>query len=125
MATSVKEHAESNIFHTERYELLKGAVILGANSSGKSNFIKAVSTMRRLVLRSFEQSSADELGITPFLLSTKTENNPSFFEVVFLIENVRYRFGFEVDGRRVHAEWLFEAQKLAEKPLFIREQDGI
>ncbi len=125
LATSIKEHAESNIFHTERYDLLKGAVIFGANSSGKSNFIKAMSTMRRLVLRSFEQSSADELGITPFLLSTKTENNPSFFEVVFLIENVRYRYGFEVDGRRVHAEWLFEAQKLAEKPLFIREQDGI
>ena len=125
LATSIKEHVENNLFHTERYDLLKGSVIFGANSSGKSNFIKAMSTMRRLVLQSFEQSSADELGITPYLLSTETENAPSFFEAVFLIDNVRYRYGFEIDNRHVQSEWLFEAQKLAEKPLFLREQDGI
>jgi AAA15 family ATPase/GTPase len=65
------------------------------------------------------------LDITPFLLHTETENAPSFFETVFLINNTRYRYGFEVDDKAVHAEWLFEAQKQAEKPLFIRQQDGI
>lgn len=124
-ATAIKEHADANIFSAERYDLLKGAVIYGANASGKSNFIKAMSTMRRLILQSFEQSSADELDITPFLLSTKTEKAPSSFETVFLIDNIRYRYGFEVDDRIVHAEWLFEVQRQAEKPLFIREQDGI
>jgi hypothetical protein len=116
---------ETNIFSTERYDLLKGAVIYGANASGKSNFIKAMSAMRRLVLQSFEQSSADELDIVPFLLNTETENAPSLFEAVFLIDNIRYRYGFEVTNVDVHAEWLFEAQKQAEKPLFIREKDGI
>ena len=81
--------------------------------------------MRRLVLFSFEKSSAEELGITPFLLSTETENAPSLFEVVFLIDNVRYRYGFEVDDKGVHTEWLYEATKQAEKSLFIREKDGI
>jgi AAA15 family ATPase/GTPase len=81
--------------------------------------------MRRLVLQSFEQSSTDELNITPFLLHMETENAPSFFEAVFLINSIRYRYGFEVDNKVVHAEWLFEAQKQAEKPLFIRQQDGI
>ena len=124
-AASIKEHVDTNIFSTERYDLLKGAVIYGANASGKSNLIKAMSTMRRLVLQSFEQSSADELDITPFLLSTETEKEPSFFEAVFLIDNVRYRYGFEVDDHRVHAEWLFEAPKQTERPLFIREKEGI
>lgn len=124
-AASIKEHVDTNIFSTERYDLLKGAVIYGANASGKSNLIKAMSTMRRLVLQSFEQSSADELDIIPFLLSTETEKEPSFFETVFLIDNVRYRYGFEVDDHRIHAEWLFEALKQTERPLFIREKEGI
>jgi AAA15 family ATPase/GTPase len=124
-ATSIKEHIDTNIFSTERLDLLKGAVIYGANASGKSNFIRAMSTMRRLVLQSFDQSSTDELDVAPFLLSTETEKAPSFFEAVFIIDNVRYRYGFEVNNKRVHAEWLFEAPKNAEKPMFLREYDGI
>lgn len=124
-ATSIKEHVDTNIFSTERRDLLKGAVIYGANASGKSNFIKAMSTMRRVVLQSFERSSADELDVTPFLLSTETEKSPSLFETVFIIDNIRYRYGFELNNKRIHAEWLFEAQKIAEKPMFLRENDGI
>src|SRR5690606_10936173 len=112
-ATSIKEHVDTNIFSTERRDLLKGAVIYGANASGKSNFIRAMSTMRRLVLHSFDQSSTDELDVTPFLLSTETEKAPSLFEAIFIINNIRYRYGFEVDDKKVHAEWLFEASKIA------------
>ena len=124
-ATSIKEHIGTNIFSTVRWDLLKGAVIYGANASGKSNFIRAMSTMSRLVLQSFEQSSTDELDIIPFLLNTDTEKSPSFFEAVFIIDNIRYRYGFEVDDKQVRAEWLFEAPKNTEKPLFVREEDGI
>lgn len=66
MATAIKEQIDTNVYSSERYDLLKVAVIYSANASGKSNFIRAISTMRRLVLQSFEQSSADELDITPF-----------------------------------------------------------
>lgn len=125
LATSIKEHVDTNIFSTERYELLKGAIIYGANASGKSNMIKAMSTMTRLVLRSFDLSSTGDLDIAPFLLNTETEKEPSFFEAIFLIDNVRYRYGFEVDNYSVRAEWLFEAVKNAEKPLFLREEEGI
>lgn len=125
LATSIKEHLDTNIFSTERYDLLKGAIIYGANASGKSNMIKAMATMRRLVLQSFEQSSADDLDITPFLLNTESEKEPSFFEAVILIDNIRYRYGFEVNNTSIQAEWLFEAKKNAEKPLFLREEEGI
>jgi AAA15 family ATPase/GTPase len=125
LATSIKDHRETNIFSTEKYSLLKGAVIYGANASGKSNFIRAMSTMWRLVSQSFEKSSTGELGITPFLLNTETENAPSFFEVVFLINDIRYRYGFEVDNTAVYSEWLYEATVRSEKVLFLREKDGI
>jgi AAA15 family ATPase/GTPase len=124
-ATGIKEYTDTNLITTDRVTLLKSAVLYGANSSGKSNLLKAMSIMRRLVLESFEQSSASQLDIIPFLLSTETEQQPSFFEVVFLINNIRYRYGFEVDHSTVHSEWLYESKKHLEKPLFIRERSGI
>jgi AAA15 family ATPase/GTPase len=124
-ATPIKDHPDSPPIITERYKLLKGAIIYGANASGKSNFVKAMSTMKRLVLKSFEKSSTQELDITPFLLHAGFESKPSLFEVLFLLNDVRYRYGFEVTNTSVKAEWLFEAKKNTEKALFIRENDGI
>jgi uncharacterized protein len=124
-ATAIKEHVNTNTIHKEKNSLLKGAVIYGANSSGKTNLIRAMSTMRRLVLQSFEQSSTAELDITPFLLQTETEEKPSFFEVLFLLNNTRYRYGFEANNTSIKAEWLYEAKKQTEKTLFVREEDGI
>ena len=117
-ASSIKEHVDTNLISTKRYNLLRGAVIYGPNASGKSNLVKAMSTMRRMVLQSFEQSSADELNIIPFLLNTETEHSPSFFEAVFLIEGIRYRYGFEVDDRIIHSEWLLKLKSLLKNPYF-------
>lgn len=124
-ATNITDFRETNLIHTERYNVLKGAVIYGANSSGKSNLIKAMSTMRRIVFQSFEKSSTSDLNIEPFLLDTISETEPSFFEVTFLLNSYKYRYGFELTNSEVKAEWLLEAKKIAEKYLFVREGDGI
>ncbi len=124
-ATAIKEHFDSNVTRIERLDLLKGAIIFGANASGKSNFIKAMSTMRRLLLFSFDQSSFDELDIEPFLLNSATDEAPSLFETVFMYDNIRYRYGFEISNTAVISEWLFETVKKTEKALFYRIKDGI
>ena len=124
-ATNITDFGDINLIHTERHNILKGAVIYGANSSGKSNLIKAMSTMRRIVFQSFEKSSTSELNIEPFLLDTVSETEPSFFEVTFLLNNIKYRYGFELTNSKIKAEWLMEAKKIAEKYLFVREDDGI
>lgn len=124
-ATNITDFGDTNLIHTERHNVLKGAVIYGANSSGKSNLIKAMSTMRRVVFQSFEKSSTSDLNIEPFLLDTISETEPSFFEVTFLLNNIKYRYGFELTNSKIKAEWLMEAKKIAEKYLFVREDDGI
>ncbi|XOD69553.1 MAG: AAA family ATPase [Flavobacteriales bacterium AspAUS03] len=124
-AAAIKKHAGTNLITTGRHKLLKSVVIYGANSSGKSNLIQAMDVMRGLVLESFERSSLSELGVIPFLLQKGYEKKPSYFEVLFLIDGVKYRYGFEVDNVLVKAEWLFKSEKQAEKPLFIREGDDI
>lgn len=125
VASSISDYKETNTISSERHTLLKGAIIYGANASGKSNFIRAMSTMKRIVMQSFSQSSTKELGVTPFLLNSETEKSPSYFEVLFEILGIRYRYGFEVTDKEVVGEWLYESKKNAEKLLFIRERDGI
>ncbi|WP_319502961.1 ATP-binding protein [uncultured Draconibacterium sp.] len=123
-ATNITEYKEST-FKAGKFNLLKSAVLYGANSSGKSNFIKAMSTMKRIVMTSVEKTSASKFEIIPFLLNTNTENKPTFFELVFLIDKTRYRYGFEIDNSSIYGEWLFKLEGDSEIPLFIREENGI
>ncbi len=123
-ATNITEYKEST-FKSGKFKLLKSAILYGANSSGKSNFIKAMSTMKRIVMTSVEKTSASKFEIIPFLLNTSTENKPSFFELIFLIDKTRYRYGFEIDNSSIHGEWLFKLEGDNEIPLFIREENGI
>ncbi|MVM37817.1 AAA family ATPase [Spirosoma sp. HMF3257] len=123
-ASSISEYREQ-LIDAGRYQLLRSAVIYGANASGKSNVLKAMSTMRKILIRSSLRSSTTAIEVEPFLLNTDTELSPSYFEVLFLVDNIRYRYGFEVDRKIVRTEWLFEAKKNLEKLLFIRENDAI
>ncbi|MCP9493488.1 MAG: ATP-binding protein [Pyrinomonadaceae bacterium MAG19_C2-C3] len=107
-----------------KIKLLKSAAIYGANASGKSNLVQALKFMRAFVLNSSRETQAkDSIPVEPFRLSTETENAPSFFEVIFLLEGKKYRYGFEADGERVHSEWLFHTPANKEAKLFSREGD--
>lgn len=125
-AASIKEYPD-NTFEVGSYKLIKTAAIYGANSSGKSNLIKAMLKMKSIISNSAKQSSTDKIDVTPFLLNTDTEGKPSFFEILFLDieENTRYRYGFEVTQDIVHAEWLFSCKGKKEEMLFVRELQNI
>ncbi|HCD7646599.1 TPA: AAA family ATPase, partial [Escherichia coli] len=53
-------------------DLLKAAVIYGANGSGKSNIFSALSFMKRMVINSSKESQADEdINVLPFKLNPR------------------------------------------------------
>jgi uncharacterized protein len=86
--------------------LLRSAVIYGANASGKSNLMKALLTIRRLVTQSVEIEPGASIPVTPFLLDKDFAEAPSSFEISFIHEGIRYEYGFSVDSEQVHEEWL-------------------
>lgn len=105
--------------------LLTSAAVYGANASGKSNLAAALKYMRTLVLNSAGASQAkEEIAVEPFLLREGMEGEPSFFEVVFLHEGQRFRYGFEVTAKEVVREWLFGFKK-RETEWFVREEQSI
>lgn len=105
--------------------LIKSAAIYGANAAGKSNLINALQFMKRFVIESAgrAQLGGASIGVAPFKLDNLTQEQPSFFEIVFMLHGERYVYGFTVDRQRVHEEWLTVA-KVKPRKLFERTADG-
>lgn len=102
--------------------LMKTKAIYGANSSGKSNIIKAMTVFSSIVKDSVINKNALN-DIDNFRFSTETENSPSYFQIIFWIDSIRYRYGFQADRDSIFAEWLYHKPGNREENLFLR--DGI
>lgn len=109
------ELAVSNSFKADSINalaLLRSAAIYGPNASGKSNVLRALQTMKRIVLESAtSRQRGDRLPVTPFRLSPETRQAPSEFEVTFVVEGVRYQYGFSATPEQIHEEWLLAYPK--------------
>ncbi len=106
-ASSDKTMVEQAVFGVDNISLLKSVSIYGANASGKSNLLKAFVVFRKLVLESLIMSNlGTDFPNEPFKLSVETENKPSSFETSFILENEVYRYGFEIEKKRIVTEWL-------------------
>jgi hypothetical protein len=107
-------------------KLLTSAAVYGANASGKSNLIEALNFVRSFVLGSAKETRATGgIRVEPFRLSTETVGRPSYFEIVFTVQDRQYRYGFEVSRERVHREWLYHVPTIREARLFERDGDQI
>lgn len=117
----------SNTFEIDpELKLLKTAAIYGANASGKSNLARALSFMKWFMVNSSKETqSTDNINVEPFRLSTETEGKPSHFELAFLMNGQKYRYGFEANQERVISEWLFYVPNKRETNLFNRQLDSI
>jgi hypothetical protein len=104
--------------------LLPVAVLYGANGSGKSNVLAALAFMRDAVILSHPVWSPDK-GVPrdPFAWGPK-RNEPSLFEVTFLLEDVRFQYGFVASDERFLEEWLHAWPKGKKQAWFEREGDA-
>jgi len=100
-------------------DILKSAVIYGANASGKSNFIKALEFFKILLKKGLPQTSTENKY---FRLDTNNANLPTQFELEFKHNNKMYAYGvvLSLKDRTIKEEWLFELLKTTDKPVFER-----
>ncbi len=87
----IKGH-EENIAHVAPgLDVLKSAVIYGANASGKSNFVKAFEKFVGLIANSHYNTPGEPFRLyDPFKLSNSHKDSSTKFKVDFVIENVQY-----------------------------------
>lgn len=115
-----------NIFQvSDKLSLLKSTAIYGANGSGKSNMVRALIVMLVFVDKSFKDDEIGKRIIEPFAFDRSSFKDPTFFQLVFICDGIKYRYGFEAKGNEVKSEWLFGTPGKKEVYYFTREGDKI
>ncbi|MBQ8706798.1 MAG: ATP-binding protein [Succinivibrionaceae bacterium] len=94
-----------SIMTEKEFSLLKSAAVYGPNSCGKSNFLKALSAMKGIVTTTLQHGM--KLPLTPFRLNPETVDQPTEFEMSFIVRNVKYQYGFSASADQIFDEWLF------------------
>jgi uncharacterized protein len=105
-------------------EAVRVAGIFGANASGKSNVLDALSFMRQFATRS-DREVEPGVGIArdPFRLDSDSMNEPSRYVVDLLIDGIQHSYGFSVDNHAVLEEWMYHYPLKKKRVVFERESD--
>ncbi len=100
------EHTD-HIHKVRDTRILKTGVIFGANASGKTNLIKAMSFAQNFITSG--SLSTDYRRLTPFLLDNESAAKPSKFQFELQCGIGQFfDYSFVVDKHRVHSELLVE-----------------
>ena len=112
-----------NLMPKDENELLKSAVIFGANASGKSNVLKALNYMRKVL-----QLSASQIPVVAeneyYAFYTDAVEESSLYEVEIIQNDTYYKYGFELLKGKVIKEWLYRRKERL-TPVFKRENNEI
>lgn len=106
-----KEHECNLIDLGMKEKFLRVAAIYGANASGKSNLYLAMTYFQKIVVNSLNNvadgsPTAIEECYFPFLFESDTNEN-SEFQIVEILGEHEYRYGFEYNAECIVTEWLY------------------
>ena len=106
-----KEHRKTHVTTPELNQgvrsspLVRSAAIYGANAAGKTNLLRALQAMQHVVSRSGRDM--DDLPITPFRFDPESGSRPTTFEVLGIVNRMRFQYGFSATPSIVTGEWLY------------------
>ena len=112
----------SNVIHTDKFELLRSAVIYGRNASGKSNLLLAMDILRSIVIWN---SNVIKHFYTPFKLDNETNNKAVEFEINFIAsDNIKYNYSISYTSEEIINEKLsfYPSKKQIPSKLFLRKK---
>ncbi|WP_168389198.1 ATP/GTP-binding protein [Xylophilus sp. Leaf220] len=123
VAAPFKEHAEAKLeCRFTPHGVLPIMAVYGANASGKSNALRALHYIRHFVITSFRTAEQAGTGRKAFRLDAGSEEENSLFEIDFVIDDVRFELGFELDDKKVVREWLNQYPNKIRQKLYERSE---
>lgn len=114
---------KAHVFDNGKIRLLKFSAVYGGNASGKSNLVKALDYMRRIVLFGLPNGHTDKYC----KIEDRNKEKESYFELEIMLDEKYYAYGFEVilNQSKFISEWLFElTSDNKEKKIFSRDING-
>lgn len=104
---------------------LKVAGIYGANASGKSSVLDALEFMCDAIRYSAGRwMESPTLPQRPFKLDAHSASESSEYNLDFVIDDMRYEYGFTISPEAIFSEWLYDYPVNRRRLLFERT-DGI
>ena len=104
-------------------KLLPGVAIYGKNGGGKSNVIRAfwlaVQFIRNAQRTQHENAS---IPVSPFSLNDYSKNQPTTFEFTYVLDNVKYIYGFSATREKIISEYLYHSPKGQKAIVFERTE---
>lgn len=105
-----------------KYKVLPSAVIYGANGSGKSNFIDAISFVKNLVINSINHQPGEGIRQIPHkLLGSQKESQ---YQIHFVTKGILYVFGFSLKNFLISEEYLYYFPKGKQAKIYDRDEQG-
>jgi len=101
--------------------VLRRGGFFGPNASGKSSFIASIAFARNFIVDG--QKSGKGIRIDQFGGDFEELKGISVFQFVFYIDGEVYEYGFSLDRKQVHEEWLSQLTKTGFVSLFTRVTD--
>ena len=89
----------------EGVSLLKIATIYGANASGKTNILMALSFFRDLMIE-IPKDKTEEISFSPFMLDNDSRKERTEMSMSFYLQGERYNLSVELDNERIYSEKL-------------------
>lgn len=129
VASNYDKDLPNNVMDTELpgldgIRLLKAIGVYGANASGKTNILKALSFLDHFVENSAtDLDEGDDTGVEPFMLCGNCPNQPAEFVLRFVVDDVRYHFALILDRKRVLYESLSAFPEGTERVWYERSWD--
>ena len=103
------------------WKVLRRGGFFGPNASGKSSFIESIDFARDYIVDG--QKSGKGTGVNQFRGDFEDLEGISSFQFMFYLEGEVYEYGFSLDRRQVHEEWLMQLTEKDIEPLFTRVTD--
>lgn len=101
-------------------QLLRFAVVLGANASGKSNLLDAVEFLRDF-WNNIPATNDDGTNVQPFLMRKDALSYDTEFEIKLYIDGIRYWYQLTIDPEKVCRETLYVYLTNRPTKVFCRE----
>lgn len=102
-------------------ETLPSVAIFGKNGAGKSNVIRAFWLATQFIKNAQRtQHETARVPRTPFLLDDHSREKPTSFEFTYLLDGVKYIYGYEADETTIYSEYLSHAPNGKEASIFRR-----
>lgn len=104
-------------------KLIPSVAIYGKNGGGKSNVIRAFWLAVQFIKNAQRTQHEDaKIPVKPFLLNDYSKDEPTFFEFTYILDKVKYIYGFSATKEKIFSEYLYHSPKGQKATVFTRTE---